>query len=315
MLGLLSQWGGIKDLELEELHWDSDALAGEVERRAAVLAGRGVGRGSVVAISHGGSANFFADLLATWSVGAAAACLNSTLTQVELRTVVEFADAVMLLVDGKTAIAGFSVPVVDLSQENPARQAGAATTINPDDPSLVLFTSGTTGKPKGVVLTFGAVSARINANIAAIGASTLKSTLVTLPTYFGHGLIGNALTALLSGGDIVLHPRGMPLINNLGPIIDEHRISFMSSVPSLWRLALTCSPRPVGHSLLRVHIGSAPLSAPLWSEVVEWSDAEVVNCYGITETANWIAGASSRKRRNHRGSRRRDVGWQGSNHG
>ncbi len=110
-------------------------------------------------------------------------------------------------------------------------------------------------------MTFGALLARIDANITAIGSSTLKNALVTLPTYFGHGLIGNSLTPLLAGGEIVLHPRGMPLINNLGSIIDEHEITFMSSVPSLWRLVLSCSPPPAGRSLLRVHVGSAPLSA------------------------------------------------------
>jgi acyl-CoA synthetase (AMP-forming)/AMP-acid ligase II/thioesterase domain-containing protein/acyl carrier protein len=295
MFARLSKCGGIKDLELG-LNWDSQVLAEEVARRAAALALRSIGRGSVVAITHGGTARFFADLLATWSVGATAACLDTTLTQGELRTVVDFADANILLVDGEmSTISDPSVPIVDLNRELPACGASAVAAINADDPALLLFTSGTTGKPKGVVLTFGAVSARIDANIAAIGADTLSRTLVTLPTYFGHGLIGNSLTALLSGGDIVLHPRGMPLINSLGPIVDEHRISFMSSVPSLWRLALTCSRKPVGRSLLRVHIGSAPLSAALWSEVAEWSGAEVVNCYGITETANWIAGASSRK--------------------
>src|ERR1700683_2466701 len=112
MLAHLSKCGGINDLELG-LHWDSDALAHEVAGRAEALARRGIGRGSVVAIAHGGTAHFFADLLAVWSVGAAAACLDSTLTQGELRNVVDFADTAILLVDGKTAINDISVPVVN----------------------------------------------------------------------------------------------------------------------------------------------------------------------------------------------------------
>jgi acyl-CoA synthetase (AMP-forming)/AMP-acid ligase II len=86
----------------------------------------------------------------------------------------------------------------------------------------------------------------------------------------------------------------MALAQNLSRMIDEHGITFMSSVPALWRLALKLGKPPSNNSLLCVHIGSAPLSAGLWSDVVAWSRAEVVNCYGMTETANWIAGASSK---------------------
>ena len=82
---------------------------------------------------------------------------------------------------------------------------------------------------------------------------------------------------------------------SLAQTIDTHKISFLSSVPSFWKLALRLSPPPTGTSLRRISIGSAPLSAEVWQGVVDWANgADVANMYGITETANWIAGASSR---------------------
>src|ERR1700733_12858968 len=222
MLPLLSKCGGITDVGFG-VSWDSATLGDQVCRRAAELARMGIGRGSVVAIAHSGTARFFADLFATWSVGAAAACLDSTLTSGELQNVVNFANAALVLVDGKSSVENVSVPVVELDGATPS---GSTVTppLNHDDRALLLFTSGTTGTPKGVVLTFNALLERIKANITAIGTEALGRALVSLPTYFGHGLIGNSLTPLAAGGTIVLHPLGLPLINNLGSIIDEHRI-------------------------------------------------------------------------------------------
>src|SRR5580704_7057453 len=112
MLELLSKCGGIQDVGLG-LSWDSVTLAGEVSQRAAVLARMGIGRGSVVAIAHSGTARFFADLFATWSVGAAAACLDPALTAGEIQNVVNFANCAVLLLDGGRVVDGISVPVVE----------------------------------------------------------------------------------------------------------------------------------------------------------------------------------------------------------
>jgi acyl-CoA synthetase (AMP-forming)/AMP-acid ligase II/thioesterase domain-containing protein len=288
----LAKCGGIKDIGLD-LSWDAAKLKHEVTRRAAVLSQWGIGRRSIVAIAHGGTANFFADLFATWSVGATAACLDPSLTPRELHTVVHFAKSAVLLIDRTGAADTLSIPVVELDRTRPTGATPVFPALDLDDPALVLFTSGTTGTPKGVVLTFRSILARITANVAAIGMHALTRALVTLPTHFGHGLIGNSLTPLLAGGDIVLHPLGISLAHDLGSIIDEHRIRFMSSVPTLWRAATIHSHPPRDGSLVRVHVGSAPLSAALWSQIAAWSRAEVVNCYGMTETANWAAGASS----------------------
>lgn len=293
ILAPLTTYGGIEDVGLG-LSWDAATLGDEVHRRMATLSQMGIARGSVVAIGHGGTSRFFADLFAVWNVGATAACLDPSLTPGELRNVVEFSKSAVLLVDGAVSMDDLPVPIVDLALEHPKSFSGESPPLDPDEPALVLFTSGTTGAPKGVVLSFRALQARIDANINAIGSATLARALVSLPTHFGHGLIGNSLTPLLAGGDIVLHRIGIPMANDLGRIIDQHDITFMTSVPTLWRMALTRSPRPTHGSLVRVHVGSAPFPAALWSEVAAWSGAEVVNCYGTTETANWTAGASSR---------------------
>ena len=287
-----NQFGSIQDIGLD-LRWSTALLARQVNCRAELLSKISLQPGSVVLILHGGSVHFFADLFATWMVGATAACVDLTITNAELEIIAEFAKPAAILVNGATRAVDLSIPVLDLDSA-----ADTETMLKPnfnlDNPALILFTSGTTGNPKGVVLSFRALLARISSNVAIIGNAALGRTLVTLPTHFGHGLIGNALTPLMNGGDIVLHPLGASLASNLGRIIDDYSISFMSSVPALWRIAKSHSHPPTRSSLARVHVGSAPLSAQLWSEIAAWSRAEVVNCYGLTETANWIAGASSR---------------------
>ena len=260
--------------------WDAATLAAEAAARSTALAKAGIGARDRVAVVHGGTAAFFADLMAVWSLGAAASCLDPELTAGERARVIGFLEPSAILDADGARIVGHRV--------------GKAGSVRLDDPGLILFTSGTTGEPKGVVLSFRALLARLALNIVAVGAAGFARTLVTLPTHFGHGLIGNALTALHAGGTIVLPQRGLPLASGLGAMIDAERITFMSSVPTLWRLALKMGKPPTGGTLTRVHVGSAPLSAELWQAIAKWTGAEVVNCYGITETANWIGGASSR---------------------
>jgi acyl-CoA synthetase (AMP-forming)/AMP-acid ligase II len=288
--------GGIEEIE-SGLRWTGARLGSEIAARHALLSARGLGRRARIAIAHGGSADFFADLLSAWAIGGTAICLDPGLTPGELKTVVDFARPCCVLT-GKSRNASVSVlsgiDVLDLGDEPaPAEASGRAGPESPDDPALVLFTSGTTGAPKGVVLSYRAIAYRTATNAKLIGEQRLARTLVTLATHFGHGLIGNSLTPLLAGGDLVMAPSGMTLARDLASIIDERGITFMSSVPALWKLVLRLSAPPTRGSLGRVHVGSSPLSAAVWQDIVDWSGAEVVNCYGMTETANWFAGCSS----------------------
>src|SRR6185369_4533648 len=134
------------------------------------------------------------------------------------------------------------------------------------------FTSGTTGNPKGVVHTFASLAARIDLNLQHIPAADLARTLCGLPTHFGHGLIGNCLTTLAAGG--ALHLMGDRLARvplEAGGLIDAHAITFLSSVPTLWKVALKTSKPPTRNTLRRLHVGSAPLGAELWRRIQHWA--------------------------------------------
>jgi len=159
------------------------------------------------------------------------------------------------------------------------------------DAALILMTSGTTGDPKGVVHSLETLETRLKLNLAEIGTEALARTLCPLPLFFGHGLIGNCLTPLYAGQDLyLLDAPGLPDFATFGALIDRYRITFLSSVPSMWRMILRVSERPK-QAPTRVHVGSAPLTDELWSEIEAWCGTRAVfNTYGMTETANWISG-------------------------
>ncbi len=268
-------------------------LTAQIDRRARVLRHLGVQPGDSLVLSQAGTPSFFADLFAVWANGATAVVINPQLPEAERARLVHFSGTRLVLSDDLGMSA--PVPVVDLAQEHAGATGAAPDGYVIDAAALVLFTSGSTGQPKGVVHSLRSLMARISANQAHIGRATLQSTLSTLPVSFGHGLIGNALTPLLAGGTVYLGADMGPALGlNLNEILSTHDIRFMSSVPALWQLALrSANEKPMPH-LSRIHIGSAPLASALWSDIAAWSGCRnVVNMYGMTETANWVGGASS----------------------
>lgn len=276
---------------------DGQALLAAADRAASCLAPHLDARPAYVVIAHGGTPAFFADLLGAWRAGACAVCVNPSLTPGELDNVVAFVRPAAIVVGecADTAPHASGVPCLSTAAESGEPGTLPDPNASLDDPALMLFTSGTTGEPKGVVHSFRSLFARVALNRSHIGDAVLDRTLCVLPTHFGHGLIGNCLTPLLAGGSLFLHgdtgPRGVAA---LGSLLEDHAVSFMSSVPAFWRMALRLGKPPGRTTLRRVQIGSAPLSADLWRQVVRWTGTEsVVNTYGITEAANWVAGASA----------------------
>ena len=256
--------------------WDAPAVTREASARAARYRRLGLRPGDRVLLHFGNRLEFFAELLAIWRLGGVAVPVDSTLTRIELERLVETVAPRFSVVDDTTdgAIARAlprGAAVVDATESLPPPDLHA---ILPEDEArptcdaLVLFTSGSSGVPKGVVHTHASLAARWSALRRELGLAAYARTLCLLPTHFGHGLICNSLFPWLTGQDLFITPPFRPdLLLRLGAIIDEHRISFLSSVPAMWRLALRVARPPRGGTLRRVHCGSAPLPATLWESV------------------------------------------------
>ena len=254
--------------------WDRSEVRRQVQTRINSYQSQGFAQGDRVLIHFGNRLEFFAELLAIWRLGGCAIPVDSRLTRYEIATLADAAAASFSVIDGDTNTDTLTdlgdVTVLHTSQHADRNATPPLSLPYPrlDDDALILFTSGSTGQPKGVVHTHRTLNARWISLQDSFGIGSFRRTLCILPTHFGHGLICNCLFPWLLGCDLYIAPPfSASLIMRLGELIDEHRITFVSTVPSMWSLTLRSARPPNDGSLQRVHIGSAPLSKNLWQEI------------------------------------------------
>jgi fatty-acyl-CoA synthase len=279
------------------------AFAERVRRTAGALASLGVGRGDRVAWTGGNHPSALETLYACGQLGAIWVPVNARLTAPEARYVLEhsgssvtvhgrdhgpLADALRDVVPTWVAA---EPPVEGGAGSLPYEELLAAADPEPrdepvalEDPCLVMYTSGTTGTPKGAVLTHGNMTWNAVNQFMGMDLTQDERTLALAPLFHIGGLNGTVNPALLRGGCAVVVRRFDPA--GTLQVIEEQRVSSFFAVPTMLD-AMARRPEFGTRDLSALRtIGAAGAAVPL-PTLRTWLDRGVTmqQCYGMTEAA------------------------------
>ena len=189
------------------------------------------------------------------------------------------------------------------------------TAVAPDDPALFLHTSGTTSRPKGVPLTHANLMSSL-ANISNTYALTPDDTsLIVMPLFHVHGLLGATLSTLYSGGTVVVPPRFSA--SSFWADREASGATWYSAVPTIHQILLQradADGAPRG-SFRFIRSCSSALAPAVFSQLEDRFDAPVLEAYGMTEAAHQMSSNPLPPGRREPGDCRAGHGSRNRHHG
>jgi acyl-CoA synthetase (AMP-forming)/AMP-acid ligase II len=293
----------------EERHLTVRELHERVNRLAAGLTELGVGRGDVVALLLYNRPEFLELLYATSRVGAVFLPLNYRLSEEEWAYILDNAQAKVIvtepefvhatdgmagklaglehrvLVDGGTPSDRWTGYEALLDRHRGARVEPVD--VAADDLQRLMYTSGTTSRPKGVRITYGNVQAKNLAHIVHFGLTAADTTLVCGPLYHVGGLDMPALGVLYAGGSVVLQRKFDPRAALRA--IRDHRVTNAWLAPAMVNAVLEVPDREsYDTSSMRFVLGGGEKTPePVLRRIMNaFPNAWFADAYGLTETVS-----------------------------
>ena len=287
------RWAAAPDADA--LVTDSSTLrAAELDERtrevAARFAGAGLRPGDRVLVSAHTSIELVVAHVAALRLGLVVVPVNGAYQEREVAQIARDSEPRAAVVDDPArgewvrAAAGGDVIVTSPAVELPAgpSDALALDASTPSDLALLVYTSGTTGTPKGAMLTHGNVLASSEAVRIAWRWTAADRLVLALPLFHVHGLGVGLHSALLCGGAAILVPHFSP--DAVLDAASAHRATMFFGVPTMYA-RLADSPRVGELASVRLCVsGSAPLAPELHERITGASGVHVLERYGMTET-------------------------------
>ena len=285
--------------------WSYSQLNQAISTMSKRMIAAQAGRGSRVAIYLDKSPEFVVAMFAAVRIGAIAVPINSTFAAVQVRHIVDSSGAQFMvsrkrqfgLLPGevRSMVQHLSAPDLngeamasELNGSNPSvaylsRELSLQSAQRSDsDLALLLYTSGSTGLPKGVMLNHRNLVCGCESVASYLGLSEQDAVIAALPLSFDYGLSQVGAT-LYSGGRVHLHEYLSPML--LANAIEEHQITGLAAVPPMWiDLVRSKAERSKFRSIRYATNSGGRVDPDLIKKIREKiGGAAFISMYGLTE--------------------------------
>lgn len=282
-----------------ETTWTYAALDAEVARLAAGLAGAGVGAGTAVGLLLGNRPEFVTLLLALQRLGAIAVPMDVRLQGAEVGHALADSGAHLLLHEAELAdrlpdvlaaapsVATLAVGAAPLFADARAKDASPPATPGEEDCAFILYTSGTTGRPKGAVITHLNIAHSAIHHAGNLGLTPEDRSLIAVPLSHVTGIICGIVAPLFTGGATILLPRFKA--REFLEAASRWRMTYTIMVPAMYNLCLRLPDfDDFDLSAWRLgHFGASPMPPETLAILArKLPDLVLVSGYGATETCS-----------------------------
>ena len=278
----------------ESQRWSYGALEDVVLRIAGGLRGLGLEPGERLFIRMGNSLDYALMFLAANAAGAVPIAASPMLTPLEVSALVRFSGAHMLAWDGLLALPHLDdvavLAPVAIAQLKSAARSDYADTMA-DDPGYMIFTSGTSGTPKGVLHAQRAIWGRRPMYQGWYGIGPSDVMLHTGAFNWTYTLGTGLFDPFVNGCTAVVHagPKDDTVWERL---IAEHGVTIMASVPGIYRHLLRSGFRPASSLRHGLTAGEA-LARPILDAWREQTGTELHEALGMSEISTYISTSPS----------------------
>jgi acyl-coenzyme A synthetase/AMP-(fatty) acid ligase len=277
----------------ERRNWHFGELIARSAGLSGAFAARGVGRGDVVMTLLGNRIEWALSLLACWRMGAVALPCSPQLRRHDLELRASAADPALCVVDQALLdrlpdeVPAMTVAEVKmaLDEDRPQETPAAVEEMDPEDPALIVFTSGTTGEPRGVVHAYRYLAGqRIQAE-SWLGSRPGELVWCTTAPGWSKSARNVFLAPWLTGAAAVIHDGRFDPAERFD-LAEALEVNVLCQAPTEYRmLAKRTALRPLP-KLRRMVSAGEPLEAETIAVFQEATGLEPADGYGQTETGH-----------------------------